>query len=169
MGLVCVTEYENEIRAGWIVEFRCVVDAQMLGDRGRHVAYFNEVFELQQHKDLKDSFDFLAESLNAARADFYVVPGKGHELAVTVATKKKKKGYLVEAIYIDGVDVLRSEEDAWDSDDEEIFYTKISQERLGEKLSVELVVPERLLTIAYTPLEAKNGELHVPMGWKVGK
>ncbi|MCZ8173068.1 MAG: caspase family protein, partial [Brevundimonas sp.] len=77
--------------------------------------YFDEIFELQRYNQLQDSFDFIGEALTAAGGDFYAVPGKGHEVAVTVSTKKKKDGTFVEAIYIGGADVLRSKADAWDS------------------------------------------------------
>jgi hypothetical protein len=70
--------------------------------------------------ELKSSFDFIAEALAAARGDFYTLPGKDHDLAVTVATNLVKKGYCVEAVYVDGADVLRAQPDAWDIDGERI-------------------------------------------------
>lgn len=130
---------------------------------------FNELFELQRHAALKDSFDFIADVLNAARADFYVMPGKGHDLAVSVSAKKKGKGFTVDAIYIDGTNVLTVEEDSWDSDDGEIAYTKIGPDRLKEKLTTQLVVPERLLKISYAPGEAEAGDLYIPINWTVAK
>ena len=55
--------------------------------------HLDEVFELQKYEELKPSFDFIADALTANGGDFYTVPGKGHELAVTVSTKKKKDGW----------------------------------------------------------------------------
>jgi hypothetical protein len=55
--------------------------------------YFDELFELQRYAELKDSFDFIAEALSAAHGNFYTLPGKDHDLAVTVATKKSQ-GWL---------------------------------------------------------------------------
>lgn len=131
---------------------------------------FNEVFDLQRHASLKGSFEFIAEALTAARADFYVLPGKGHDLAVTVAAKKKKDGFFVEAIYVGGANVLRTEEDAFDSDDGKIYYSKIGADRLNEKLAAHLVVPARSLKVTYTPAEAaQSNELRIPISWSARK
>ena len=131
---------------------------------------FSEVFELQRYGDLKASFEFIAEVLTAARADFYAVPGKGHDLAVSVSTKKKKDGFFVDAIYVGGVDVLRAEEDAWDTEDGKRFYMRIGADQLNQELSEELAVPSRSLKITYTVAEAgKSEELRIPMGWTVRK
>ncbi len=132
--------------------------------------YFSEVFELERHAELKESFAFIAEALTAARADFYVLPGKGHDLAVTVSAKKKKDGLVVDAVYVDAIDILRPEEDAWDSEDGKQFYSQIGAARLKEKLTEELVVPARSLKVTYTPAEAGlDEELRFPMGWTVRK
>ena len=80
---------------------------------------FNQIFELQRHKKLKQSFDFLAETLVASRGEFYALPGRNHDLAVTVATTKVKDAYRVDAVYIDGADVFRAEGEQWATDDEE--------------------------------------------------
>lgn len=149
--------------------FEIFFDAQ--GDlRGRiKKRYFNEVFDLQRYVQFKDSFDFIAEALTVARADFYTLPGKGHEVAVTVSARKKD-GYLVDAVYVGGVNVLRPEEDAWDNADGEKFYSGISAGDLNERLTEELVVPARLLKVTYTPGEAgADQELGFPIGWTMRK
>jgi hypothetical protein len=74
--------------------------------------FFDKLFELQRHQNLKSSFDFIAEALTAAGGDFFAVPGKGHDLAVTVSTAKKKGALFVDAIYVGGVNVLRDAERA---------------------------------------------------------
>jgi hypothetical protein len=132
--------------------------------------HFDEVFELQRYAELKDSFDFIAEALSAAHGNFYTLPGKGHDLAVTVATKKVKDGYRVEAVYIDGTDVLRALDDDWDVADGERLYLGMSRDELKKKLSEQLVVPSRSLKVTYTPaLAAKAGEIGFPRGWTVRK
>ena len=131
---------------------------------------FNEVFELQRFAELKASFEFIAEALTSARADFHAVPGTGHDLAVTVSAKKKKGDLVVDAIYVGSVDVLRAEDDAWDSDDGKRFYSRIGAEGLIEKLSEQLVVPARLLKVTFTPGDAgSSDDLRIPMGWTVRK
>lgn len=126
--------------------------------------YFNEVFELQQYEDVKDSFDFIAESLTATGGDFYAVPGKGHDLAVTIATKKTSDGAVVEAIYVGATDVLRREGDWADG---KPHYIDTDADHFEERLSEQLVVPPRSLKISYTP--ARPDELRIPMGWTVRK
>jgi len=132
--------------------------------------YFEQVFELQRHAELKDSFDFIAEALTAARGSFYSVPGKGHELAVTVSTTKKKGNAFVDAIYVNGANVLRGEEDAWDDIDDADDFFRISADLLTEQLSEQLLVPCRLLKITYTPdASSKSKELQMARGWTVRK
>jgi hypothetical protein len=132
--------------------------------------FFDELFELQRHKDLKGSFDFIAESLTAARADFFAVPGKGHELAVSISTVKKKGGLLVDAIYVGGVNVLRDAEDKWLDADGNPIYSRISPTALEAELSEQMVVPARLLKVTYATKEAsKADELRIPRGWTVRK
>jgi hypothetical protein len=132
--------------------------------------FFNKLFELQQHRDLKGSFDFIAEALIAAGGDFFAVPGKGHELAVTVSTRKRKGNYLVDTIYVDGVNVLREAEDPWFDADGNPIYSRISTAQLEAELSEQMVVPARLLKVTYTPKEAgKADDLRIPKGWTVRK
>lgn len=126
--------------------------------------YFDEVFELQQYEEVKDSFDFIAESLTATGGDFYAVPGKGHDLSVTVATKKSVDGNVVHSIYIGGVDVLRIDGE-WAGADP--MYGRTDTDRLNSLLSQELVVPARLLKITYTP--ANPDDLQIARGWTVRK
>jgi hypothetical protein len=132
--------------------------------------YFDAIFELQRYNHLQHSFDFIADALTAAGGDFYAVPGKGHEVAVTVSTKKKNDCTFVEAIYIGGVDVLRAKADAWDSADGIKQHSKIDPETLNERLIKELVVPSRSLKLTYTPGAAAQEEaLYIPWGWTVRK
>jgi hypothetical protein len=131
---------------------------------------FNELFDLQRHAALRDSFAFISETLVASRGAFYAVPGKDHELAVTVATEQVKDVYVIEAIYVDGVDVLRPEDDESATDDDAtIFYSERSTPALKEQLSQELVVPSRLLKITYTPKGATKGPFKFPLGHTVRK
>jgi hypothetical protein len=76
--------------------------------------YFDELFELQRHAETKGSFQFISDALQSARGDFYALPGKNREVAVTVATKKTKDAYPVEAVFVDGVDILRAKDEEWD-------------------------------------------------------
>ncbi|TAV87887.1 caspase family protein [Rhizobium leguminosarum] len=133
-------------------------------------ALFNDVFELRKYPTLRDSFDFLAETLVAARGDFYALPGRGHELSVTVATKKVKDDYLVDSVYVNGTNVLRLEDEEWASDSNDAkLYSRRTIPDFEEQLSQELVVPRPSLKVTYTPSEAASGPIKVPLGYTVAK
>jgi hypothetical protein len=127
----------------------------------------DEVFALQQYEELKPSFDFIADALTATGSDFYAVPGKGHELAVTVSTKKKNDDLMVDAIYIGGVDVLRIDDE---SAAEELRYTITDPDDLRNRLREQLYLPTRLLKISFTPKDAAAADqLLIPRHWTVRK
>ena len=132
--------------------------------------FFNEAFDLQRFADLKDSFDFIAEALVAANGDFHAVPGKGHELAVTISTKPGKKGATVQAIYIGGENALRAEEDSWDTIEGDLSYAPIDPARLKKRLSEQLAVPLRFLNVTFSPKSAAEAlNVQIPRGWTVRK
>lgn len=133
-------------------------------------AFFDEVFELQRVPALKASFDFIANALVAANADFHVAPGTGHDLPVTVSTTKKKTCIRVDAIYIGGANVLKNSDDAWDTDDGEPVYYAIPAAELVERLSKELAVPSRNLKVSFTPpASADEDQLRIAIGWTARK
>lgn len=132
--------------------------------------YFDEVFDLQRYSQLQDSFDFIAETLTVAGGDFYAVPGKGHDVAVTVSTRKKVSGTFVEAIYIGGANILRLRADTSESSEVIEEYTEVDPEALEQQLAEELIVPSRFLKVTYTPgAAAKEDCLYIPRGWIVRK
>ncbi|TCH97715.1 caspase family protein [Roseococcus sp. SYP-B2431] len=131
---------------------------------------FNELFDLQKYASLKESFEFIAEALIASDGEFYALPGRDHELAVTVGTTKVKDAYRVDAIYVDGINVFRAEDEEWTvGGEEQKVYGRKSAADLKEQLSQELVVPMRSLKLTYTPASAVKGELQVPFGYTVRK
>ena len=130
--------------------------------------YFEELFALQKHRELKASFDFIANALTSAKAKFYSLPGKGHELAVTVAIKEKGEAYVVTGVFINSANVLRSGDDARDKEDGEPRYRPLSQSDLEQDLSKNLVVPMRLLRITYTPAPPSDAaDIKFPWGWTI--
>jgi hypothetical protein len=132
--------------------------------------FFNQLFDLAKHASLRPSFEFIAEVLGATRGDFYVLPGFDHGLAVTVATTEDSSYHRVDAIYVNGVDVLRAEDEDWATDDlAQRHYRPRSVAELEEELSQELVVPTRLLKITYVPVAASAGKLKMPQGYTVRK
>ncbi len=132
--------------------------------------YFNEVFDLQKHTSLKGSFEFIANTLAAAGAKFPELPGSGHQLDVAVTASNKKTGYLVEAIFVGGKNVMHLPEH--DSDELEGIkpISKTNSERLNSRLSEELAVPLRLLNVTYSPANIDDDDnLLIPRGWGISK
>jgi Caspase domain len=54
--------------------------------------FFNALFELQRHAELKGSFEFIAEALTAARADFYACPGRATTSPSRCRLKRRRTG-----------------------------------------------------------------------------
>ena len=99
-----------------------------------------------------------------------MLPGFDHGLAVTVATTEDSSYHRVDAIYVNGVDVLRAEDEDWATDAlAQRHYRPRSVAELEEELSQELVVPTRLLKITYVPVAASAGKLKMPQGYTVRK
>jgi hypothetical protein len=138
--------------------------AEIKGDQ------FNKLFNLEKHKELRASFQFIAEALAASRGEFYAIPGLGHGLAVTVTTTEDAGYHRVDSIYVNGTNVLRPQDADWAEDDlAKRRYRPKSIADFEEQLSQDLVVPSRLLKITYAPPDAANGELKVPLGYGVRK
>lgn len=132
--------------------------------------YFNEVFDLQKHKELKKSFQFIESSLIAAGAEFRVVPGSGREAMVTVQLERTKNGGSVKGIFLEGCDILRLPEDEWDDLEKISPLSKTTVERFNSQLSEKLAVPERLLSVVYSPVSVEEDEvLYIPRGWSVSQ
>ena len=133
-------------------------------------ALFNELFALDETEALRDSFQFISDALVAANAEVYVPPGSDRSLAVTIKTKKSKKGYKVEGIYIDGVDHLRIEHDGWIDDAGVIQLVSIQPSRFSVELSKGLRVPLHRLDLTYTHDDAARAEsIRVPLSWTVDR
>ncbi|WP_315777780.1 MULTISPECIES: caspase family protein [unclassified Bradyrhizobium] len=130
---------------------------------------FDEVFELQRFPELKASFDFIAEALVAAGGNFFTIPGKGHELAVTVSIKMKKGELRVDAIYVSGTNVLRDDDEPSLDTEGKRVHTTVKSSRLERLLSEDLIVPKRLLKVTYTQNVHDDALLHIPRGWTVRK
>ncbi len=132
--------------------------------------YFNEVFDLQKHKELKKSFQFIEDSLTAAGAEFKVVPGSGREAIVTVKLEKTKNGGRVDGIFLERLDMLRLPENEWDDLEKISPLSRTTVERFNSQLSEKLAVPERLLTVVYSPFSVEEDEvLYIPRGWSVSQ
>jgi hypothetical protein len=131
---------------------------------------FDEVFELQKFAQFKDSFEFIASTLIGTHGDFYTVPGKGHTLSVTVVTKTEKKGNIITGVFIDTVNVFRLTDPEYAVEDgEPTLARSISQDVFEEQLAKDLIVPQRLLQVRYTPALQPSDKIRYPYGWGVSK
>lgn len=131
---------------------------------------FDDVFELQKFSQFKDSFEFIGETLVAAHGDFYVVPGKGHTLSVSVVTEKEKRGRRITGVFIDTVNVFTLRDAEYAEDEETPVLTRgVTKEDFEAELAKDLVVPRRLLQVRYTPPLERGEALRYPYGWGVTK
>ncbi|HEV2560717.1 MAG TPA: caspase family protein [Rhizomicrobium sp.] len=132
------------------------------------VGKFNEVFDLQAYEDLAPSFEFIAQCLAPAAGRFYTIPGSGHDLAVTVTVDPDdlEDENLITAVYVDGRDILRKDDDLavrrnWN----ESFTLK----ELTAELSEQMLVPSRLLNITINPPDPLRRRVAMPRGSLVRK
>jgi hypothetical protein len=130
--------------------------------------YFDDVFELQQHKALAASFAFISECLLAHLDRFHAIPGKPRDITVDVVTKKDAEGrFLIERVLFEGADIL------W-IDDDDVFEGKTSHramsvEKFTKRLSDEMIVPARLLRATYSFDDKAKPVLLLPEGGTIRK
>ncbi len=134
---------------------------------------FQEVFFLQQHKDLALSFDFIAECLLPDSGHFFSIPGKKHPIVVDVVTVANggANTHLLESVDCGGANVLWLEDEDYAAEPGKSPHTeKLGISRFEEKLAEQMVVPARLLTINYLSFEKRGNErILFPYGWTVRK
>lgn len=131
----------------------------------------SEVFELQQYKDLSESFDFIAECLLSYAEHFYALPGKGHHVALDVVTRQESEhSYVVERVFLGGKDILRKEDDEYDDDEgKPAYYRELTIDDFEAQLSEETLVPAHLLTITFSFKKDPKDIVQFPRGWTVRK
>lgn len=130
---------------------------------------FQALFDLQQHADLKPSFDFIAECLLPDIAHFYALPGKRHPVVVDVVTKAgaKSGNQVLTAVHCGGDDILWMDDpDYAPAPGEPPMYRNMRVAEFEAHLAEEMVVPKDLLTFKYASFsKAGNETIHVPYGW----
>jgi hypothetical protein len=131
----------------------------------------DQAFELQQYQELSGSFAFISECLLTHADRFHAIPGKDRAITVDVVTKKKSGNkHVVKEVRFDGANIL------WIDDDSVVSafaddsgYRKMSIKDLEKRLSDEMVVPARLLTVTYPFDEKTEPTLLFPEGGTVRK
>ena len=110
---------------------------------------FKEVFDLQQYKEMSESFSFIAECLLAHADRFHAIPGKKREITVDIMTKRKAGKHLVKEVRFDGSNILWVEDDAFGLSGGKPGLEELSIKEFETRLSDQMVVPMRLLTATY--------------------
>jgi hypothetical protein len=133
--------------------------------------HFSEVFALKKHKNLQSSFDFIGSALAASNAKLYAIPGGPLDVSVTITAKAIANGFRIEGVYVDGVNILRLEDEAEASDDEgNPIYVRTSVSQFEKTLSAQMKLPPSQLKLTYSPPEADEaGSLRVRAGFTVSK
>jgi hypothetical protein len=128
------------------------------------------VFDLQQYKELSDSFAFISEILLAYPDRFHAIPGKNREITVDVVTKKKAGNkHLIQKIIFEGNDILWKDDDVFGSLGSTSGYRQLSIMEFEKRLSDEMLVPARLLKVTYTFDRTSKPQLLFPYGGTVRK
>ena len=134
---------------------------------------FQDLFFLQQHKELSPSFDFIAECLLPDAGRFHSIPGKKHPLVVDVVTTPDTatSGHVLDSLHCGGASILWLEDDDYAAEPgEPPMREKLSIEKFEERLAEQMVVPTHLLTINYLSFRKKGHEgIHFPYGWTARK
>jgi hypothetical protein len=127
--------------------------------------YLEQVFDLQQYDELSDSFAFISECLLAHPDRFHAIPGKSRELTVDIVTKKKAGNkHVIQKVMFEGADILWIEDDAFGIRGSKPGYETISIKGFEKRLSDEMIVPARLLTVTYSFDRSSKPQLLFPEG-----
>lgn len=153
--------------------FELFFDAQAKLRKEFKTRKFQDLFFLQQHEDLSQSFDFLAECLLPDAGRFYSIPGKKHPVVVDVVTVSEgaAKTHLLESIDCGGANVLWLEDEDYAIEPGKPPQTeKLGISKFEERLAEQMVVPSHLLTVNYLSFERQGNErILFPYGWTVRK
>jgi hypothetical protein len=129
----------------------------------------DEVFELQRYPELSGSFAFISECLLTHADRFHAIPGKDRAITVDAVTRKKAgKKHVVKEVRFEGSNILWIDENSIVSAfADESGYRKMSIKDFEKRLSDEMVVPARLLTVTYPFDEKTQPTLLFPEGGTV--
>ena len=126
----------------------------------------DRAFDLQEYQELSASFAFTSECLLKYVDRFHAIPGKNRPVSVDVVTTMREENkYVLEQVLFEGTNIF------WIGPDrtvnysaDESGYTHMSTERFEKQLSDQMVVPARLLTVAYQFEKNTNPQLLLPEG-----
>lgn len=126
-------------------------------------ARFNEVFAVQKHKELADSFAFISRCLLPEIGRFHVLPGKDQPTSVDV-TLDAKASDAVTQVFLGGTNVLASADEDFDEDDK-IVHRTLARDDFEDRIARQLLIPRRLLTFSYGRPAKGIEKVRFPYGW----
>ena len=135
---------------------------------------FGQLFALQRHKELKPSFDFIAECLLPDAARFYSIPGKAIEVAVDVSTRAsvgKKGHHVLLAVHYQGGDILWMEDPDYEpAAGEQPMRETLTLYEFEQRLAEQMVVAPHLLKVNFDSFRVTGDEtIAFPYGWTTKK
>ncbi|HDS1738284.1 caspase family protein [Pseudomonas putida] len=131
---------------------------------------FPELFDLQRFESTASSFDFIGECLLPYANRFHVLPGKTSEVAVDVVLEARDRpdcAYITRICIASG-NLLRAEDEEIEPG-EPMHYIPYSIDVFERYISVQLLIPQHLLSFTYSGLPRPPGSVNVPAKWTVRK
>lgn len=129
------------------------------------VTMFNKVFDLDVHPEYQPAFDFISELLLPFNNSFYIIPGKSiDDAAIELIVKQSKKGnIIVKEIYFDGENILYGEK-GWEKYalDGELSFDSMRYETFLEKLSTEMMIPMKYISLESSVNVDENSKFKFP-------
>ncbi|WP_313326062.1 caspase family protein [Pseudomonas qingdaonensis] len=131
---------------------------------------FRQLFDLQRYESTTPSFDFIAECLLPYANQFHALPGKAGEVAVDIVLEAREHPEYpyVARICIASGNLLRPEDDDTELEEPK-RYRSYSIETFEERISTQLLIPQHLLSFAYTGVTRKPSHVNSPTDWTVRK
>jgi hypothetical protein len=143
---------ENHLLNGILFEIYFNSEGKFRSERLKLV-FFDEIIELSKNPDYSSSFTFINEQLQPFTDELFFIPSPQMEsFSIDVVLEKEESDKLIEYKVLDiksqGVGLLKKLENSWFTrDDNEIYYEPYTFDRFQEKISFELGVPKKMLTI----------------------
>ncbi len=124
---------------------------------------FNNVFNLLEYDDFKESFRFIHDTLLTYSEYFYVVPGKNEHVTLDIKMKDLKDDTgIIEAIFLNGNNILKLNDGVEQREfDENPKYSFLSLDRLKNRLSESLVIPKHLLNLNFLNTPSAEPEIYL--------
>ncbi|MGR6858935.1 caspase family protein [Aliivibrio salmonicida] len=126
---------------------------------------FNQVFALDIYSEYKPAFEFISEILLPFSSYFYLIPGKAiDDVSIELVVENVANGsILIKEVHFDGENILEGEP-GWEkySFDGEIAYDSMRYESFVEKISKDMMIPERYISLHASEVINSSSKLKFP-------